>query len=186
MLVSINPLDADCTSPKWFETARDFYAKMILYGQIPYDEYFEKIRKTFCLQDFDPESFPSHVQRFHLYGESGRTKEMFPEVWAVGRDMNSHIFYMVQERSRLTEKKIPIFLFYNKDRHIGETRELKPFTSDESVFAAYLDYCRGINKVSMEKLDPDARDYLVSLDCLIHNLAELFREGVTIDLPDIR
>ena len=42
MLVSINPLDADCTSPKWFETARDFYAKMILYGQIPYDEYFEK------------------------------------------------------------------------------------------------------------------------------------------------
>ena len=159
MLVSINPLDADCTSPKWFETARDFYAKMILYGQIPYDEYFEKIRKTFCLQDFDPESFPS---------------------------LNSHIFYMVQERSRLTEKKIPIFLFYNKDRHIGETRELKPFTSDESVFAAYLDYCRGINKVSMEKLDPDARDYLVSLDCLIHNLADLFREGVTIDLPDIR
>ena len=102
MLVSINPLDADCTSPKWFETARDFYAKMILYGQVPYDEYFEKIRKSFCLQDFDPESFPSHVQRFHLYGESGRTKEMFPEVWAVGRDMNSHIFYMVQERSRLT------------------------------------------------------------------------------------
>ena len=86
MLVSINPLDADCTSPTWFETARDFYAKMILYGQIPYDEYFKKIRKTFCLQD----------------------------------------------------------------------------------------------------CDPDARDYLVSLDCLIHNLADLFREGVTIDLPDIR
>ena len=186
MLILINSLDSDVTAPQWFETARDFYAKMILYGQIPYDEYFEKIKKTFCLQDFDQEDFPSCVRRFHLYGESGRTKEMFPDVWALGRDLNSHIFYMVQERNRLTPRKVPIFLFYNKDRHIGETRELKPFTSDESVFAAYLDYCRGISNESMDALDLDAKDYLVNLDCLMNNLADLFREGVTVELPDIR